>query len=98
MQSLRLYSIVVALAVGIGCSRASIKSPDASHGIVAGREVAESNQEGSLVPAQAKPSPCIKWEKGSGRFSKIPRKATGVAVSRDPHKNLQAMNETRPRL
>lgn len=87
MKSLKLCSIAMALAVGIGCSRTSIESRGASHGVV--------TEEVSLVPTQAKPSPCIKWEKGSGRLSKLPRKAAGVAVSRDPHKPLQAKNETR---
>lgn len=90
MKSLTLCSIVMALAVGVGCSRTSVKSPDASYGVVADRE------EVSLVPTQAKPSPCIPWEKGSGRSSKRPRKAAGVAESKDPHRTLQAKNETRP--
>ena len=83
MKSFKLCSIVMTLAVGVGCSRMSVKSRDASHRVVADRE------EVSLVPTQAKPSPCIKWEKGS-KFSKVPRKAAAVTVSKDLHKTLQA--------
>ena len=57
MKSFKLCSIVMTLAVGVGCSRMSVKSRDASHRVVADRE------EVSLVPTQAKPSPCIKWGK-----------------------------------
>lgn len=90
MKSFTLCSIVMALAVGVGCSRTSVKSRDVSHRVVVDRE------EVFLVPHQAKPSPCIKWEKGSGRLSKAPRKAAGVVVSKDPHRTLQAKSETRP--
>jgi hypothetical protein len=65
MKSLKLWSLVVPLAIGnlMGCSRVSPKSLDASDGILAGQEIAESHPE---VPP--KPSPCIKWDNAPRRF------------------------------
>jgi hypothetical protein len=99
MKKLKLWSLVAGLAVGslMGCSRASsTKSPDTSHGIRAGPEVAEGRQE--VVPGmiQAKPSACIKWDKGSGRLSKPLRKAKDATVPKGPEKKLQAKNENQP--
>lgn len=88
MKNLSLWSLAMILTAGnlIGCSRTSRKSPDASAGLVAGREIAESRQ--------AKPSPCIKWESGSAKSTKPLRKANGAAVARE-QKKFQAKAENR---
>jgi hypothetical protein len=98
MKRVKLWSLVAGLAVGnfMGCSRASTKSPDTSYGIRAGPEVAEGRQEVAPGMIQAKPSACIKWDKGSGRLSKPLRKAKDAIVSKDPEKKLQAKNENQP--
>ena len=99
MKRLKLWSLVVVLAVGelMGCSRASTKPPNASDGIRAGRAVAEGRPEVAPGTTQLKPSACIKRDKSSGRLSKPPRKAAkGTAVPQrvlDREKRLQAQNE-----
>ena len=95
MKSLKLWSLVLALAVGnlMGCSRVPTKSLDVSHGILAGREIAESRQE---VPP--KPSPCITWDNAPRRLGKPLRKAKDAAVSRDSQHRLQAKNENQPHI
>ena len=95
MKSLKLWSLVVGLAVGnlIGCSRVPTKSLDSSDGILAGQEIAE-----SLPEVPPKPSPCIKWDNASGRLSKPRRKAESATVSRDLQHRLQAKNENQPHI
>jgi hypothetical protein len=98
MKRLKLWSLVVVLAVGdlMGCSRASTKPPNASDGIRAGRGIAEGRQEVASGTTQLKPSACIKRDKGSGRLSKPLRKAKDAIVSKDPERKLQAKNENQP--
>jgi hypothetical protein len=95
MKSLKLWSLGVGLAVGMGCSRASKNPLDASNRILTSPELAESRQE---IPFAPKPSPCIKWANGVGRLSKQPRKAKNATVPREPHNKLQAKTENQPHI
>jgi hypothetical protein len=95
MKSLELWSLIVGLAVGMGCSRAPTKPLDASNRILTSPGVTESRKE---IPVAPKPSPCIKWANGVGRLSKPPRKAKNATVLREPHNKLQAKNENQPYL
>ena len=102
MKRLKLWSLVVALALGnlVGCSRASRNSPGAADGIRSGREVAEGHQEIGPGTTKGKPSACIKWDKGSGRLRNPQKAAKDTAVpqrvSEDREKKLQDQNENQP--
>lgn len=88
MKSLTLRWLALVLTVGtlLGCSRISRKSSDASDGILAGREIAESRQP--------KPSSCIKRDNGSAKSTKPLRKTKGASSGRDQQKELQAKTES----
>ena len=77
-----LWSFVLLLAFGsfLGCSRTSRISSDVSGSSLADREAAQNRKD------LLKPSPCIKWENGSARSMKPPRKAKGVPVAKDVQK------------
>jgi hypothetical protein len=96
---LKLWTLVGGLALGnlLGCSRAP-RNFEPSDAVRSGPEVAEGAPETIPGTNQDKPSPCIKWAKGSGRLTKPVRKAVKTTVgtespSRDRQKRLQAENE-----
>ena len=72
LLSLALVSASLSL---LGCSRTSRK---VSTGILADREIAQ------IRPEALKPSPCIKWDDPSGRFTK--RKTRGASDGKGPQK------------
>ena len=92
----KLWTLVAGLALGnlLGCSRAP-RNSEPSDAVGSNREVAEVAPETIPGTNPDKPSPCIKWAKGSGRLSKPEVvKTTGTeSTSRDRQKRLQAENE-----
>ena len=61
----------------LGCSRTS---RNVSARILANREIAQTHQE------VLKPSPCIKWDDASARFTKPVRRRGGISVGKSPQK------------
>lgn len=99
---LKQWSLVVGLALGnlLGCSSASRSSSGSEGGIRSDRKVVERYQEFAPGTTDGKPSACIKWDKGSRRLSKPPRKAAKDNALPQPvpdrEKKLQAQNENHP--
>lgn len=71
-STLLSLALISASASLLGCSRTS---RNVSAGIMANREIAQNRPE---IP---KPSPCIRWDDGSARFTKPLRKGTSVGKS-----------------
>ena len=94
MKHVNLWLLIALLGVGslLGCSRVYTTAP-VSSSIRKPFEVGPETTKG-------KPSACIKWVRGSGRTSKLPRKAVRIsdpaAAAVDREKKLQADNEDHP--
>ena len=94
MKHVNLWLLIALLGVGslLGCSRAYTTAPVSS----SIRKPFEVGPEAT----KGKPSACIKWVRGSGRTSKLLRKAVRIsdpaAAAVDREKKLQADNEDHP--
>lgn len=94
MRHVNLWLLIALLGVGslLGCSKVYTTAP-VSSSIRKPFEVGPETTKG-------KPSACIKWVRGSGRTSKLLRKAVRIsnpaAAAVDREKKLQADNEDHP--
>ena len=94
MKHVNLWLLIALLGVGslLGCSKVYTTAP-VSSSIRKPFEVGPETTKG-------KPSACIKWVRGSGRTSKLLRKAVRIsdpaAAAVDREKKLQADNEDHP--
>jgi hypothetical protein len=105
MKRLQLMRLVALLAIGslAGCSKASLRPPAAADVLRqsvdrSGRGLRDNQGETGSNDMRRKPSPCIKWAKGSGQASKrlqkvVKKTADPGAISQHREKKLQAESE-----
>jgi hypothetical protein len=105
MKRLKLMRLVALLAIGslAGCSKASLQPPAAADVVLQSvgrstRGLGDNQGETDGTSMRGKPSPCIKWARGSGQASKrlqkaVKKTADPGAISQHREKKLQAESE-----